>query len=242
HDFPITPTPDTLSFYCVYMCHHIQPRSVASYLSGICNQLQHLFPNIREVRKSSIVAGTLAGCIKLLSEPTHRKQPLSLDDIASLIAFYPRPSHDDCLFLAIALCGFFALHRLGELTDSDDLDLRNSRKRIRRSSVAVGPSFFEYELRTHKADRQYEGNLVIIAHRAEGPDPHQVFTQYLSSRDSRFPYLPALWVRESGQVPTRTWFINRLRRHFNNNYAGHSLRSGGATHFASEGWPDDRIQ
>ena len=33
----IEPTADTLSFYTIYMCHHIQPRSVASYLLGIYN-------------------------------------------------------------------------------------------------------------------------------------------------------------------------------------------------------------
>ena len=28
HQFPIDPTPDTLSFFMVYMCHHIRPSSV----------------------------------------------------------------------------------------------------------------------------------------------------------------------------------------------------------------------
>ena len=36
HDFPIDPTPDTLSFYIVFMCHHIKPNSIKSYLSGHC--------------------------------------------------------------------------------------------------------------------------------------------------------------------------------------------------------------
>ena len=26
HGFPVEPTPDTLSFFTVYMCHHINPR------------------------------------------------------------------------------------------------------------------------------------------------------------------------------------------------------------------------
>ena len=34
HKFPIEPTADTLSFFTVYMCHHIRPSSVDSYLSG----------------------------------------------------------------------------------------------------------------------------------------------------------------------------------------------------------------
>ena len=36
HDFPIDPTPDMLSFYTVFISHHIKPSFVDSYLSGIC--------------------------------------------------------------------------------------------------------------------------------------------------------------------------------------------------------------
>ena len=39
HQLPMEPTPDTLSFYVVYMSHFINPRSVNTYLSGITQQL-----------------------------------------------------------------------------------------------------------------------------------------------------------------------------------------------------------
>ena len=32
HHFPVNPTPDTLSFYVVFMAHHIQPCSIDNYL------------------------------------------------------------------------------------------------------------------------------------------------------------------------------------------------------------------
>ena len=35
HDFPVKPTAETLSFFTVYMCHYINPRSVNTYLSRI---------------------------------------------------------------------------------------------------------------------------------------------------------------------------------------------------------------
>jgi hypothetical protein len=44
HNFPVNPTPETLSFFTVYMSHHINPRSVTSYLSGICQQLEPTSP------------------------------------------------------------------------------------------------------------------------------------------------------------------------------------------------------
>ena len=52
HDFAIEPTVDTLTFYIVYMSHHISPRSVKTYLSGLVNQLEPDFPSIRQIRSS----------------------------------------------------------------------------------------------------------------------------------------------------------------------------------------------
>src|SRR5580704_11500457 len=48
HNFDITPTEETLSFFVVYMSYHIKPQSVDSYLSGICNQLEPHFPDVRK--------------------------------------------------------------------------------------------------------------------------------------------------------------------------------------------------
>jgi hypothetical protein len=55
HNLPIEPTPNTLSFYIVYMSYYINPRSVATYLSRISQQLEPYFPTVREARNSSIV-------------------------------------------------------------------------------------------------------------------------------------------------------------------------------------------
>ncbi|KAI0042546.1 hypothetical protein FA95DRAFT_1475556, partial [Auriscalpium vulgare] len=131
---------------------------------------------------------------------------------------------------------------LMELTDADRVNLRDPRKTIGRASVHLSPESFSYFLPGHKGDRFFEGNTVIIAQRLDGLDPHALFKRYLSSRDRRFPYDPALFLTARGAVPTRTWFLRRLRKLFPNTIAGHSLRAGGATYFASEGWPDDRIQ
>ena len=48
HNLPVEPTVDTLSLYAVYMSHHINPRSVTSHLSDICQQLEPYFPNVRQ--------------------------------------------------------------------------------------------------------------------------------------------------------------------------------------------------
>ena len=47
HNFPVEPTTDTISFFTVFMCHHIKTDSVDTYLSGICQQLEPYFPSVR---------------------------------------------------------------------------------------------------------------------------------------------------------------------------------------------------
>ena len=77
HNFPIDPTPDTLSFYTVYMAHHIKPSSVDSYLSGICNELESFHPNVQKNHQHQLITKTLCSCKKLHAVPTTQKRPLS---------------------------------------------------------------------------------------------------------------------------------------------------------------------
>lgn len=243
HHFPIEPTPDTLSFFVVYMSHHIKPSSVESYLSGICSQLESYFPDVRAARKSPLVARTLAGCKKRLNTPTVRKSPMMDDDLRQIRIVVPPTSHDNRLFVTITFNGFHALHRLGELTQSDNPSRRSSRKLIRRSSVRVMPRSFSYILPGHKADRFFEGNNIVIEKRDDELDAHSPFCDYLASRDVRFPFHPALFLRENGTVPTRSWYIDRLSAIFpDRSFAGQSLRSGGATFLALCGFPETHIQ
>lgn len=244
HQRAIIPTVDTLSFYTVYMCHHIKPDSVDSYLSGICNQLEGLFPDVRDIRKHRLVARTLQGCKKMYGVPALRKDPLSMTHLYSLLRAFPPISYDNILFCLLFICGFFALHRLGELTWPDNTALRDSRKVIKRSSVVFYSTGFGYTLPEHKADRLFEGSKVIISSSNAPPDldPRFYFNSYLHSRDSRFPMQPALFLTSDGNIPTRRWFLTRLDSVLTGNISGHSMRAGGATHFASLGWPDDRIQ
>ncbi|KAL7284900.1 hypothetical protein ACG7TL_002214 [Trametes sanguinea] len=212
HGFPIDPSVDTLSFFVVYMCHHIKPDSVDSYLSGICNQLESLYPDVRSNRRSPLVSRTLKGCKRLYNSPPNRKLPLSIEHLLQLLEAFPDSSYDNSLFRAILICGFFGLHRLGELVQPDHEHLRNWRKAIKRSSVRVFGDNFSYILPTHKADPTHRGHQVIISTDHPDVNPLLIFTRYLTSRDRQFRFLPALWLTSDGHIPTRNWFISRLRR------------------------------
>ena len=244
HNFPIAPTPDTLSFYVVFMSHHINPSSVDSYLSGICSLLEPYFPTIRSCRASPLVAKTLTGCKRRHGSEAKRKSPLSRADLARVTAAYAgQTGHDDLLFIAQLLTGFSALLRLGELTVPDNPSLRNSRKLSLRYTVAVSPNAVSFSLPGHKADRFFEGNKIVLTARADTTDPCRAVISYLRSRDALHPFHPQLWLLRDGTPPSRAWFLARLRKHFPSpSIAGQSLRAGGATDLAERGAPPHIIQ
>ncbi|EPQ55313.1 hypothetical protein GLOTRDRAFT_106024 [Gloeophyllum trabeum ATCC 11539] len=227
--------------YVTYMSAHIEPRSVDSYLSGICSGLESYFPHVREARKSRLVSRTLRGCKRRYSQPVSRAQPMSVDDLGTIHdALHSSTSHDDKLFLALVFTGFYALMRLGELVHSDNPVLRDPRKLTLRDNVTYHRSHYQFTLPTHKADL-FESNSILIRAQSNRPDPVRVFTSYISSRDALAGFRPQLWLREDGSVPTREWFMRRLRR-FRPKLTGHSMRCGGTTFLAMTGVTPENIR
>ena len=236
HDLPVDPTPDTLSLFTVYMCHHINPRSVNTYLSGVSQQLETHFPGVKEARNSTLVGRTLQGCMRMRGTATVRKRTLTTDDLRLVVKHYSNSNHhDDLLFVAMLFTGFFGLLRLGELAFPNDTSLHNWKKVTRRNTVKILQHQYEFLLPGHKADRYFEGNRIIIpAHRFN----HHLldhFSKYIESRDTLHPVASPLWLTEAGEVPTRSFFVSRLRLFFQRDVAGQSMRAGGATALAEHG-------
>ena len=244
HDLPVEPTPDTLSFFVVFMSHHIEPRSVKSYLSGICQQLEPYFPNVRASRHTPLVERTMKGSLRLKSSPIKRKRALTLSDLSKVLNETSHSnSHDDKLFRTMLLTGFFALMRLGELSFPNDVKLRNWKKVTKRSSVSISDEQYEFHLPSHKADPFFEGNHIIVKKKQySNINPLLFFQEYIASRDSLFPLASPLWLTSKGKIPTRDFFIKRLRLFFSNDIAGQSMRAGGATSLAENGVPPSLIQ
>lgn len=243
HNFQVNPTAETLSLYVVYMSHHIDPRSVDQYLFGIASELEPYYPEVRQNRKSMLVSRTLKGCRRMLSKPINRKQPLSRSQIQHVLSQLPaNPSYDDVLFVAMLFTGFYGLLRLGELTMPDSVARRDPTKWSLRSSVQWLNEGFSFWLRSHKTDTSFEGSRVVIAHRLH-LSAVPLFRHYLTNRDIFFPLNPFLWVTSNGTIPTRSWFMRRLRQFIpDERFAGQSLRAGGATALAEDGLPFHLIQ
>src|SRR5258708_3606682 len=254
HNLDLDPSPDTLSFFISFMAHQIGPsgkpisiRMITSYLSGIAHHLEPFYPSIRSIRKHLLVVKTLQGAEKTDGRSITRKLPIEDEHLRLLIAkLGSSDNFNDCLFLAICFMAYHGLMRLGEIVTPDNPKMLNFRKLSLRRTVEFIQNnsirAFKFNLPTHKADRRYHGNSIIIQSRHSPLDPVSVFSCYLDARDSSFFFLPHLWLRQDGSFPSRSWFTHKLHLFLPKEFSGHSFRAGGATHLAAVGIPNDKIQ
>ncbi|KAF8223680.1 hypothetical protein L208DRAFT_1315704 [Tricholoma matsutake] len=170
HDFPIKPTPDTLSLYVVFMCHHIKPKSVDFYLLGICNQLEPFFPEVHCIDGTDLSSRQS----RLGPSDPSCKCPLTQSDlITTTHALSSSLSYNYKLFIALLLTGFHGLLHLGELVWPDHRTLQDYQKIIMCNTVhySQGSSSYHLYLPGHKANCFFEGNDVIIQGTKDGDNP-----------------------------------------------------------------------
>lgn len=202
HGFDIEPTQRTLALYVTFQSTYINPNSVDTYLSGISNQLETHFPDVRLARRSALVSRALQGAKRRFGVPTNRKLPLTKANLMQVLSSYgTAPSHDDLLFVTQLFTGTNCLMRLAELTWPDKLSLQDYRKVTMRHSVEQLPDAISFWLPGHKADQFFEGNRLYI--RKSSTENQHLFNSYLDSRDKLFRARPELWLREDGSIPTR---------------------------------------
>src|SRR5882724_5078912 len=243
HSLPLDPTLDTLSFFVVFMSHHIKPLSVMQYLSSIINSLEPYFPDVRKHRNHTLVTHTLVGMRKLWGfTGTTRKRALTNDDLVLLLDAFTSSDLDDLVFLVITFSSFHALLCLSESTQPDSPAKCSFRKIILRHSIKLTSSHFSFVLPTHKANCFFESSSIVIERRSGCLCPMRPFLNYLSAQDKCFPMHAPLWLRSTGKVPTYSWFIQKLKSCLGHDVAGHSMHSGGATTLTLAGTPDDHIQ
>ena len=140
--------------------------------------------------------------------PTKWKRALTIDDLTLVVHHYSSSqSHDNLLFISQLLTGFFALMRLGELTVSNDKTLFDHRKITSRTSVLISNDNYRFFLPSHKADKFFEGNIVIIQSHHISLDPLFYFKKYLASRNWLFPFSSDLWLHADGSHPSQSFFI-----------------------------------
>ena len=102
-------------------------------------------------------------------------------------------------------------------------------------SMEWSQNSFSFWLPTHKADTTFEGNRIVIKKITGAPDPHPIMARYLKSCDTLFTFHPQLWLKNNGSISIHSWFIKRLHHYLTPQFAGQSLRAGGATAMAEAG-------
>ena len=129
HGFDIEPTQRTLAYYVTFQSTHINPTSIDSYLSGICNQLESHFPDVHAICKSPLVSRALRGAKQCWGKQTAQKLLLTIANLNTVFdSLGDHPSHDDLLFAAQIFTGFENLLQLGELCWPDKVTLQDYRK------------------------------------------------------------------------------------------------------------------
>jgi hypothetical protein len=175
--------------------------------------------------------------------PTTHKQALTIEDLSTVcVSYQPNPTYDDILFCTQLCISFFALMGLGELTFPDAVALMDPQKLSSHSSIILQLRSVQFFLPGHKADRFFEGNLIILGENELDCSATTWFQAYLKSCDNLFPLSSPLWLHMDGTVPTRSFFMNCLRHFFEKDVGGQLMRAGSATSLAEHGVPPHIIQ
>ncbi|KAJ7926557.1 hypothetical protein B0H13DRAFT_2229389 [Mycena leptocephala] len=240
YSLPLDPTPQTLSRYIAYTSQFIA--SGPKYLSGARHFLKDLYPEWDEVRGDPLVQATIRGSKKARADPVHRKLPLRPSHLDAFLQLAVcSGSYDDFLFAVLLSCCFYRCHRSGELVIKNDKSLFDWRKIIKRASLVFVGKRAQYHLPYHKGDPFYRGTDILFTEQ-EIADPVSLLHQYVAKRDSRHGARAALFLREDGSIPTRSWFGKNFFALLSRDYGGHSPRAGAATFYASLGLSESVIQ
>ena len=192
------------------------------YLSGIINSLEPHFPYIRTNHHHILITQTLSGTRKLRGfTGTQCRCTLTEDDLLYLLNL-PTTDLDDLLLNAIILSSFHALLQLGETTQPDTCSKCTFHKVTLCLSVKLTPNTFSFILPSHKDDHFFESSMILIKAHSGPLCPQHTFIAYLTAHDARFPMHAQLWLHSSGQVPTYSWIVNKMKSLWDSDVSGHS--------------------
>lgn len=247
YEFPYFPSVNSLCGFIAWLGK--LELGVPAILSGLAYFMVVEMKGWEEIRNNPLVIRSITSIRKNRIKPVNRAIPLELDRLdyvmQGVTSGLTNAGFDGLLFASMLSTGFFGIMRLGELVVDSKMSAKDvGRKVIRRDSVVLDSQKFEFHLPYHKGDRFFKGSTVSIK-KSLLPSTFDflaIISHYIRMRDKKFSSNSLLFLRADGTSPSRKWFIDLLKQECSSKYSGHSLRSGGATHFSSIGVKPSTIQ
>jgi len=143
-------------------------------------------------------------------------------------------SEDHQCFWAMLTIGFYGLLRLGEITQHID-----TRRNLQKSHITQHNDGFFLTLPASKTDQNFAGTSIFIGRSGDITCPVAALSWMLAKRSKSDEFL----FSTTNGIATRSWFLTMLNKVTKglDKLSGHSLRRGGATWAATNGYTHDQI-
>ena len=243
HKLPVFPARE--HHVALYLQHLAESRESKSAAEEAVNALGwvHSLAGVPSPSVSQFVQKTLGGIQRMLARPVQKKEPVTAEMLADLVADATKHSSLSNIRLAAAcLLSFAGFLRFDELV------------RLRPIDIGISPSMAKLRICQSKADQLRKGDEVLIARTRTATCPVAMLEKYMAMAgippSSELFLFRAITKTKKGEVLRSTGSLSysRLSELFRlklkqlgyaaGNYGLHSLRAGGATAAARAGVPD----
>ncbi len=244
-----------LCYFATYLAKkNLAPQTIKTYLAAVRNaQIAMGLPDPRDQSSMPLLKRVQAGIsrIRLQAGKSTKltRLPITFRILQQICkAWASSRNPDRVLLCAVATTAFFGFFRLGELLPTSQSAWKATTD-LAWGDVAVddlqSPRMIQVHLKQSKCDQSGIGADVVLGTTGVNVCPVGAVTQYLHTRG---PDAGPFFVDHAGQMATKAWFVQQVRKallvlnlpaHL---YAGHSFRIGAATSAALSGVQDSLIQ
>lgn len=247
---PVPASSQTVSLYIAYIADRLCANSVGKYLTAV--RLLHLeagLPN--PVKDNWYIDSVLRGVRKKKGVTVTKKLPITPHILLQIKSRLDLSVHQNILFWGACLLGFFGMLRRSNFLPASAAAF-DPKKHLRRTDIQVMPWGLAVTIRWSKTIQVRERVVIIPLPvlKAHPLCPASALTNVFRVTSGAPPLGPVFVSTEAGSwVPlTAQAFVRRLKDQLQalglpaSQYAGHSLRRGGATWALHAGLPRDIIR
>lgn len=215
--------------------------TIQNYLSAIrflhvMNGMENPIP---EFERLKLVVKSL----KKRSGPSRQRAPITIPMLRAICGTLNLRVHNEVVFWAMTVTGFFGFLRVSEFTVSGEFDPTHH---LCRQDLSLAADFSSCYLliKTSKTDPFRRGCRVVLGATGDAVCPVLALLLYLSRRART---AGPLFKFANGRPVTRNWFCRRLKEAIGaiglqGDFTSHSLRIGAATTASAVGIPHATIQ